>query len=188
LLFALLYFVIAALALAVAIRTGGAGFLLPLLLAAPIALVQLSCDCTDRSRSLIAELAGSIAAGALATAIAISGGWTHPLAFVLWTIITARSVPTILYLRARLRRRRHKPASARLAIIAHVLAVLTIIILAWEGIAPLLAVLAMAVLLTRAAIGLRSVKPTPPQKLGVTELIFGVVTVGMFFTGYAVGR
>src|SRR5512132_420742 len=51
--FALLYFVIATLALAFAIKTGGAGFLLPLIFATPSALIQLFHDSVGRSRTLI---------------------------------------------------------------------------------------------------------------------------------------
>src|SRR6266545_219450 len=84
--FAILYFVIAALGLSVAIKTGGAAFLLPLLFAAPIVIGQLYYDSMGRSRALIAELGGSISIGAVATAIAIAGGWPSPAAFGLWVI------------------------------------------------------------------------------------------------------
>src|SRR6266508_6035942 len=51
--FAILYVSIATLALAFAIKIGGAGSLLPLLLAAPIAFIQLFYDSVGRSRTLI---------------------------------------------------------------------------------------------------------------------------------------
>ena len=185
--FAIVYASVAVVSLGLAIRTGGEAFLLPLVFAAPIAIGQLSYDSVGKSRALAAELAGSISTGALATAIAICGGWPRLLAFALWVLIAARSVPTILYLRARLRLLRHKPASARIAIAAHLLAVFVIIVLAWEQIAPWLALLAMGILLIRAATGLRSVIPITPQRLGVGELFFGAFTIAAVSIGYALG-
>ena len=179
------YVFICILSLGLAIRFGGGALLLPLLVAAPIAIFQLWHDSTGQSRALVAELAGSISTGATATAIAICGGWPRPLAFALWIITAARSVPTILYLRARLRMLRQKSASARLAIGAHVLAVLLIVTFAWNGKAPWLAVLAMGILLVRASVGFLSSNRITPQRLGVSELIFGVMTVAMVSLGYA---
>src|SRR5512132_3558337 len=78
--FAILYVVIAALGLAVAITAARGNFLLPLLIAAPFTIIQLFYDSSGRSRTLIPELAGSISIGASATAIALAGGWPRPAA------------------------------------------------------------------------------------------------------------
>ncbi len=186
--FAVLYFLIATLALALAIKTGGARFLLPLLFAAPIAFIQLFHDSVGCSRTLMAELAGSISIGALATAIAIVGGWPRPAAFGLWAILAARTVPTILYLRARLRLRHRKPASPRAVIVAHVLAILVVIVLAGAGVLPFLSVVALVFLLIRAVIGFLSFdKRVTAKKLGVRELSFGAMTVFAVVLGHALG-
>lgn len=185
--FAFAYVVIAILSLSLALRAGGEPFLLPLLIAAPIVIIQLIYDSMGRSRALIAELAGSTSTGALATAIAICGGWSRPLAFALWVIVAARSVPTILYLRARLRLLRHKPASRDVAIGAHLLALFLIIVLGWRGIAPWLAILVMGILLVRACVGLLSTKRITPQRLGVSELLFGAMTALAVALGYGAG-
>jgi hypothetical protein len=186
--FAILYFVIAALGLSVAIKTGGAAFLLPLLFAAPIVIGQLYYDSMGRSRALIAELGGSISIGAVATAIAIAGGWPSPAAFGLWVILAARSVPTILYLRARLRLLHRKSASPRAVIIAHLLAILIVIGLARAGVAPLLVVFAMVILFLRALLGFsKSGKRVTAKKLGLRELGFGAMTVFAVVLGHSVG-
>jgi len=185
--FAIVYASLSIVSLALALRTSGEEFLLPLVFAAPIAIVQLSYDSVGKSRALVAELSGSLSTGALATAIAICGGWPRPLAAVLWVLIAARSVPTILYLRARLRLLRHKPASTRITILAHLLAVVVTLVLVWEQVAPWLALLAIVILLIRACAGLRSVMPITPQRLGVRELLFGVFTVVAVAIGYDLG-
>ncbi len=186
--FAVLYVCIATLGLALAIKTAGIGFLLPLLFAAPFTIVQLFHDSLGRSRSLIAELAGSISIGAVAAAIAIAGGWPRPAAFGLWIILAARTVPTILYLRARLRILHRKPASPRMVIIAHALAILIVFGLARGGVAPFLAVAALVILLVRALIGFsESGKRVTPKRLGLRELGFGAMTVCAVVLGHVVG-
>ncbi len=186
--FAILYFVMAILGLAVAITSGGGAFLLPLLFAAPIAVVQLFYDSMGRSRALIAELTGAISTGAVATAIAIAGGWPLPMAFGLWAILAARTVPTILYLRARLRLLHRKPASMRVVIIVHLLAILVVIGLARARMSPFLAVVALVILLVRAMMGFsRSGRGVTAKKLGLCELGFGAMTVFAVFLGHVVG-
>ena len=185
---AIFYVCIAMLGLAVAIKTAGAGFLLPLLFAAPIAIVQLFYDAMGRSRALMAELAGSISIDAVATAIVIAGGWPRPAAFGLWVILAARTVPTILYLRARLRVLHRKSASLRVVIIAHLLAILIVFGLARLGVAPFLAVAAMVILLLRAVIGFsKSDRRLTAKKLGLCELGFGAMTVFAVVLGLVVG-
>ena len=185
--FALAYFLVAVLAAALAIKIGGMAFLFPLGLAAPFLIIQSAFDAVNRSRSLVAELAGSIATGSMASAIAISGGWPRSAAFALWAIMAARSAPTILYLRARLRLMRQRPASSGIAIAAHLFALLAVLCLAWSGLAPWLGVLAMGVLLVRAFLGLLSSRPVTPQRLGVGELLFGIFAVASVFLGYRWG-
>lgn len=186
--FAVLYSGIATLALAFAIKIGGAGFLLPLLLAAPIALIQLFYDSVGRSRALTAELAGAVATGAVATAIVLAGNWPRPAAFGLWAILAARTVPTIFYLRARLRLLHHKPASSRGVIIAHVLAILIVSGLAWASVLPYLAVVALTILFLRAVLGLsRFDERVTAKRLGFREVSFGAMTVVAVVLGHALG-
>lgn len=186
--FAILYFVIATFGLAFAIKNGGPGVVFPLLFAAPIGIVQLLFDSRGRSRTLMAELAGSISVGAVATAIAIAGGWPRSAAFGLWIILAARAIPTILYLRARLRLLHRKPVSRRVVIIMHLLAILTVFGSALGGVVPFLAVVAVVILLLRAVVGFsKSGKRVTPKKLGLRELGFGAMTVFAVVLGHALG-
>jgi len=186
--FAVLYVCIATLGLTVAIKTAGAALLLPLLFAAPFTIVQLFYDSLGRSRTLMAELAGSISIGAVATAIAIAGGWPRPAAFGLWVILAARTVPTILYLRARLRLLHRKSASPRVVIVVHLLAILLVLGLARAGVVPFLAVAALVILLLRAVIGFsKSGTRVTAKKLGLRELGYGALTVFAVVLGHVVG-
>ena len=187
--FAVLYFLIATLALALATKIGGGSLLLPLILVAPIVLIQLFYDSLGRSRALVAELAGSISTGALATAIALAGNWPRPAAFGLWAILVFRNVPTILYLRARLRLLRHKPASPLMAMVTHTGAILIVIGLAWASVVPFLTIAAVVILFLRSLIGFsRFDSEVTAKKLGLRELCFGAITVFIVVLGHLTGR
>lgn len=186
--FALLYAGIAALSFLAAIKTSQQGFLLPLLLAAPLAAVQLIYDGMGRSRALAPELAGSIAMAAIASGIALAGGWPRPLAFGLWAILAARVVPTILYVRAKLKLLHGKHAPALPVMAAHILAVALMAALARSGIVPFLALIALLVLLLRAVLGLsKHSKPLTAKGVGLRELGFGAMTVAAAGLGHALG-
>jgi hypothetical protein len=183
-----MYLAIASLSLSLAIKTGGASLLLPLLIAAPVIIIQLMYDSMGRSRALIAELSSGVSTGAVAATIAISGGWSRSASFALWVILAARNVPTILYLRARLRILHQKHASKATVVIAHVAAIAVVAVLARAGVAPLLALAALTVLLLRAVFGLTSfAQSMTAKRLGVRELGFGAMTVFAVAVGHAIG-
>lgn len=183
--FAMFFVLIAIIALAFAIKTGGTVVLFPLMLAMPGAMLQLFYDSIGRSRALIPELAGSISTGAVATAIAMSGGWPRPVAFGLWVILAARSAPAVLYVRARLQQLHGKQASASGVIVVHFLAVLVVISLATKQLAPVVAVLPMLILLSRAIIGFsKRDRQVTAKKLGLREVAFGVITILFVALGY----
>jgi hypothetical protein len=70
----------------------GYPFLLPLLLAAPLASVQLFYDARGESRTLWPELAGATALASVATSIALADGWKSVPAYGLWAVSIARAL------------------------------------------------------------------------------------------------
>ncbi len=146
--------------------------------AAPLAAIGLAFDVGKRSREAGAELAAAVSLGAIATAIALAGGMRSELAFGLWGVLAARTIPTILFVRARLRLERHREAGIRSAMLAHVLAVAGVMVLVYGGFAPRYATWAMFLLATRAALGLSRWRPRwRTWQLGVSEIVFGVIMV-----------
>lgn len=156
------------LALSGAIAIGGTRILVPLALAAPFALVQVTFDARNRSRELIAEISGAIAMSSVPAAIALADGQSALVACGLSGIALARLIPTILYVRTLLGR---FPAWAALA--AHAAALLAI-----ATYAPSLAILAMTLLLARALWGVTHKSP-PAKVIGWREIAYGVITVGL---------
>ena len=185
--FTILYFIIGTLSFAIAIRIAGVGWFLPILIALPFTILQLFYDTSGRSRALMAEVAGSVSVGSIAAALAMAGGWSSRTAFGLWLIVTARHVPTILYLRAKLRLLHGKTAASRRAVVAHLAAVVIVATLAFFRFIPFLPLVAMLVLFLRAVIGFSSYEEDlTAKKLGVRELGFGAMTVAMVIVGYVI--
>jgi hypothetical protein len=122
--------------LAGAVLLGGGAALVPLALASPLAAVSLTLDFGRRSREAAAEVCAALALGAAAPAIVVAAGAPLPVALALWGVLAARSVPTILYVRARLRRARGVSAGAATPMAAHVAGVAWNAALAGPGLTP----------------------------------------------------
>jgi hypothetical protein len=184
--FAALYGTVALLGFVAAVLSGPAALLIPLALALPLAIIQLAYDFNSRSRALPPELAGATAMAALAASLALAGGFALLPAFALWAILTARVLPTILYVRARLRAGRGERVATGAVIFAHLLACAAALALFFKGSASVLALAALAILLTRAFVGLHS-PPVSAKRVGITELLYGAMLVAAVVTGHALG-
>ena len=187
--FALFYAVLAVVFFTIAVRRASPESLLPLLIVTPFLVVQFIYDALGQSRKLIPEIAGALAVGSVATAIALAGGWSKPAAYTLWIIVACRHVPTILYLRVLLGRRRHQPRATvnGVAIASQFLALIAVLLLLFFKIAPVLVIVAFAVLLIRAVFGLLNPSVPAPKKLGISEIAFGTFVVLTVFVAYRFG-
>jgi hypothetical protein len=88
----------------VAWTRAGPAWLVPVAVAAPLVAVQLWFDARSRSRRLAPELAGGVAAGAFAAAVALAGGAGPPLAVGLWLVLAGRSIAAIPFVRVQIAR------------------------------------------------------------------------------------
>ncbi len=175
----------AVLALVGTLAMAGAGMLAgwrwawALAAAVPLAALALWFDLGKRSRDAGAEISGALALGAVATAIALAGGLGAPRAFALWGVLAARAVPTILYVRARLRLEKGQEAGITGALAAHAIAIGGVALLVMRQLSPGTVLFAMALLLARAAWGLSPERPRlKTWQLGVVEIACGIVVVG----------
>jgi hypothetical protein len=163
-------------------------FVLPLLLGLPFLLVQVRYDARNRSRALLPELCGTVALGSAASAVAMLGGWSFGAALPLWLLMVSRSIPSILYVRARLRLEHGKSVSPYSAWGAHVAALLIVALLAAVNIVPVAVIGAWALLLARAVIGLSSRRRARPAKvIGLLDVAYGLILVAMAAVGYTAG-
>jgi hypothetical protein len=186
--FALFYLITFATGLAGTLTVAGMRPLIPFSFVVPLIAVQIYFDTFRRSRALVPEIAGAITISASVAAIAIAGGFTSPFVVALWLVFIARSVPSILYVRERLRLAKGKAHSLLAPRAAHTAALLLVSILALFGFVPLIAPVAMMILLFRATTGLSpGRKKMRAMQIGVREVIYGTATVLILVTGYYSG-
>jgi hypothetical protein len=184
--FALGYSAMAIVGFGAALALAGVDFLLPLVLAVPLAAIQFGGYAFNRGRDLLPELAGASAMAVSASCLVMAGGEQFDLALVLWIILVARDVPSILYVRARLRLDRGKPFARAPVLLANLGAAAGVIALALAGLAPVLAAVAMIVLLLRAVHGLSPYRQkVRVQVIGILEMVYGFLTVFLTILGYS---
>jgi YwiC-like protein len=183
--FVLLYGAATLLSFGGALFSGPRTFLWPVALAVPLASIQLGYDLLGRSRALWPELAGSAAMAAVATSLALAGGWAFAPAFALWVVLAARVVPTIMYVRAQLMRNHGQTPQVLPVVLLHVAGFLLVLLLAHLRLLPVLAVGALALLLLRAAYGLSGRQQWSAKKIGLSELGFGALTVLAVVVGHS---
>lgn len=187
--FAIFYLSVAGLTFIAAVAFAQYSFTLPLLMAAPLALVQVAHDWTGRRRVLLPEIAGAVAILSLASAIALADGWLNASAFAVWAIMVARAVPAILYIRASLARLHGRPAPPAPMLFAHGVSIVAVAWLARGALAPRLVIVVMFGLLLRAAIGFAFAgrHRIAAKQLGFSELAFGALTVFAVVIGQTLG-
>lgn len=186
--FFILYATLAAAFLASSIAIGGTKMLLPIAIAAPLGLIQVWYDGKNRSRTLLPELTGPIAIASVTPAIAIADGWSLVPAFALWVLLGARALPSILYVRARLRLERGTEVAKAGVIFAHAAAVAAGVALLTAGSGSMLAVAALVVLFARAAHGLSPWRgKVSARGVGFREIGYGAVAVVAFAAGALLG-
>jgi hypothetical protein len=182
------YAALAATALGAASLQGTGFFWLPLVLALPLAALQLAREARGRARDLPAELAGAVALGSVVSAIVLCGGWQAGPAFALWALIAARSVASVLYIRTRLRLDRGQAPELAPTWASHLAGLVIAGALAFVGWTPWLGVLAFAALAIRALMGLSASRGEErPRDIGFREMRFGLLTVFLVFLGYRLG-
>ncbi len=167
--FAISYGTAAFVALAAAIVFGGWRIAIPYAVVAPLAIVNLVYDARNKSRELLPEITGPIAMASSAAAIAIAGGLSLRVAFVLMTLVILRGLPAVIYVRTLLVRAHGRTASNIAPLAMHVAAMMIAAILG-----HFVAVFMLTALLVRALYGLTH--PVPPaKKIGWREMGFGAV-------------
>jgi hypothetical protein len=183
--FVLGYLAVAAGGLLAALHWSTSPFWPALAAAAPLGLVALAFDALGRSREAVAETAGAMVLAGAASAIALAGGFPASLAWAAGGLLALRAIPSVLYVRARLRLDRGLGAGPGLAWLAHVVALVAAVVLWRRGFAPWIAVAVFATLLARALWGLsRLRRPVRPQVVGFQELGFGLLTLVLLAIGF----
>jgi len=186
--FGLLYGGLAAGGFAITLALVGWEPLAPYLLLSPLLAMYGAFDLNNQARRLLPELVAPMGLAAAAPAIALAGGWSWAGAWTLWLLLQARTVPSILYVRARLRLERGNEIDRRPSFLSHLAAVAIVLALWKADLAPLLAAAALAVLFARSVRGLSSHRrPAKAKEVGFSELAFGLGYILATVVGYGLG-
>lgn len=160
----------------------------PLLIALPFALIQLWYDAQNQSRKLLPELSGAMALSTIAPILVLLNHWDVISALALWLFLLGRIIPSIVYVRARLRLERDDTIQRGKVWILHIGALGMVGVLALSGILSYLGVLAMAILSVRAVIGLSDYrKPRRAPIIGFQEIGYGLLTAVLGGIGHRFG-
>ncbi len=159
-------------------RLGTLYSLWPLLVAVPFGTAFLWYDLRQAMREAEAELAGSIAFALVPAAFATLAGRSTVVALSLAALMLARSVPTVLAVRAFLRIRKGQPGSGWPAFGAAVAAWALTLALASRGLVPGLAPILVTLLLIRTYVLISPFAPVwSATRVGIMEAVIGAVYV-----------
>ena len=184
--FAALYGALALAGLIGALVTADARFLVAYAVAVPFAAVALYNDSQSKSRTIVAELAGSMAMGSTVAAIALADGWGWVDAFGLWFVLVARGTTAISLVRGQIRRVHEKPVG-EVAIYGTQLATIAAMALAATlGAVPWLAVVAIAGIGVLAYLSLQR-PPVAARVVGWTQIVTGFAVVMLTALGVWLG-
>jgi hypothetical protein len=172
---ALAYAAAAMAAAAGAFALAGSRPFLPLLAAAPLALLQVTFDVRLQGRRLAPELCGGVALSALAPAMMLAGGWPVAPSVAAGALLAMKATTSVLYVRARLRLDRGQRPPLAPTLGAHAAALSAAAAVCLAGWAPWVAVAGIGLLLLRAVYGLSPWRRiVRAQALGFQELGLGL--------------
>jgi len=182
---AIFFAALAAFALAGAAIHGPVRALWPLLLAAPFGALFLWFDLRNAAREAEAELAGSTVFALLPASGALLAGWPAPASLALAALALARSVPTVLTVRAYLRLGKGEAPSRLVPIVAACVALATVALLARPALVPSAATAVSGVFLVRTCWLVSPLRPRwPARRVGVIEAVLGVAQLGLLAFAY----
>jgi hypothetical protein len=150
----------------------------PLVIAAPLVLLELYYDMRSRGRRLVPELAGTIGIGSVAAATALAGGAETDIALSLWCVIAARSIAAIPYVRTQVLRTRTTPPPLWPSDLAQLCGA-AVAVTGWAFAAVPVAAAGLIVVLGLLNIVLVRRPPRAAVQIGIQQLVVGVVVIAV---------
>jgi len=147
----------------------------PIVLAAPLAIIELWFDTRSRSRRLLPELAGAVAISGAAAAIVLAGGHGPSVAGAAWLVLAGRGVTSIPHVRAQIARLHHRVASNRSLVVTDTAALAAVITAV--AIEPTAAAGAVAVAVVIAAEWATARSTAPVKVIGIRQSALGAAVV-----------
>jgi hypothetical protein len=169
-------------AVGVAAWRSGWSWIVPVLIALPFIAVELWFDVRSRGRRLVPELCGAVGIAAVAASIAIAGGASGRLALGLWSVLAARAVGAIPFVRVQIFRLRRGQAAvwhSDLAQVAAIAIAAVAVLLDDRLVAGAAGIVAMTIVHT---VWVRR-PPIPAKRLGMRQMMVGFAVVAITAAG-----
>lgn len=158
---------------------------IPMMVAAPMVIYLVVQDAARQTREMIPEVLAAIVLSSSIATLSLAAGHSYLFASTLWITMLARLVPSVLYVRSRLRLEKGKPRSYVSPIGGHIAALIIIAALFGARLGSVLTLFMSAFLLTRAIIGLSPLRRRLPAKqIGIREVVYGVLYALAVVCGY----
>jgi hypothetical protein len=168
-----------------ALAFAGVTAMLPLILTAPLGAITLWFDVAGKSRRVAPEVAGVVTLASSSAVCGLAAGWGVAASVALSLVIMLRLVPSMLYIRERLKLEKGKPNSFAVPLALHVFAVAAVALLAWYGLSPWLPVAIFTFLMIRALTGSSDFRlKLKAKQLGMLEVLFGTLVVLSVIIGH----
>ncbi len=159
-----------------ALASADGPFLWPLLVAAPLVVVELWFDMRSRSRRLVPELAGSVGIASVVAMIVLAGDGPVRLAVALWLILAGRAVTSLPHVRAQVARIHGRPVGSTPTLLGDLGAVALVVVS--ELVDPVVVGGAVAVVVLVVVQRVLARGEVPPAKvLGLRQMAMGVAVV-----------
>jgi hypothetical protein len=169
--------------LLLAMQLGGCFRLWPLLPAALAGGLFVWFDARGVSREWLSEITGAAAFALLPATFASLAGWSAEKSIALAAVMLARSIPTVILVRMILRRRKNQGGSAIPALLAALIATLSLIIFARASLVPWAVVgFSMVFILRTGWLVTGAARPLTARQMGYIELVLGaawIITVAL---------
>ncbi len=156
--------------------------LIPAYLAA--AAIVWRFDLGGNSRHWLPESLAAVVMSTFAVSICLASDWSWDHSAAVGVIVLARSVPAIMYVRARLKQIKSSEDAYWLPITIQAVALCGVLFLHWRALTPLLSTVAVLVLLARSIYFLRFGAQVAPKLAGIQEAAIGLVFVALATAGY----
>jgi hypothetical protein len=182
----LVYFgIVAAIGFTASLITANWIAFVPLLISAPVAVYLIFLDASRKSREALSELLAALVLGGSITTLMLAGGFGYQISFAMWLAMSARLVPSVVYVRNRLRLEKGKEYSAVMPLFTHTAAFAIVGILYLLRLGSILTVAVAVFLLLRSTTGLSSRRRKLTAKhIGIREVIYGVIYAVSLVAGY----
>ena len=184
-----LYFeAIAAVGFVASLFTASPGSFIPLIISSPAVVYLILQDASRKSRETLSELLGASVLALSIAALSLAAAHSYAFAAAMWVIMLARLIPSVLYVKNRLRLEKKKDYSIAVSVTAHLTAVLMLGLLYAVGYGSILTIAVSGFLFVRSITGLSSRRnKLTAKQLGVREVIYGMVYALSVVIGYYAG-